>query len=266
MPKSDDTARTIQKTAMKEWHAKQSEWRARHQRQLASETYEVSHNILGKDRLIALTDAILAIIMTILVLELPKPKTMTWTGLWELRTSFFAYAISFFWIGALWSSLNRIWEHVRRVGNSAVVLSLILLFFASLMPYATSLESENYHNSVMQAFYGIVVILITLSNYVLHWVIDHSNRDNPVLLTITYSYRRELIPDISIKIAGLVLSLTVWAPAMMWSVLVAAAVILTEQRLTRKKTAAYLDQIRERCERSIRQKEKDEAAHARTAA
>lgn len=59
---------------------------------------------MGKERLAAFIDAVLAIIMTILVLELEKPKAMTWAGLWDLRANFFAYALSFFWLGLMWST------------------------------------------------------------------------------------------------------------------------------------------------------------------
>lgn len=56
---------------------------------------------MGQERLSAFIDAVIAIIMTILVLELDKPKTLDWQGLWELRENFFAYALSFFWLGAM---------------------------------------------------------------------------------------------------------------------------------------------------------------------
>ena len=54
--------------------------------------------MMEKDRLGAFIDAVLAIIMTILVLELPRPETYDIAGLWALRTNFFAYALSFFWL------------------------------------------------------------------------------------------------------------------------------------------------------------------------
>lgn len=57
---------------------------------------------MRKERLVTFTDAVLAIIMTILVLELPKPENATIEMIWNLKESFFAYMLSFFWLGALW--------------------------------------------------------------------------------------------------------------------------------------------------------------------
>lgn len=57
---------------------------------------------MSKERLVAFTDVVLAIIMTILVLELERPSELTWSALWELKTNFFAYTISFFWLGTMW--------------------------------------------------------------------------------------------------------------------------------------------------------------------
>jgi len=66
--------------------------------------------LMNKERMAAFTDAVLAIIMTILVLELEKPATMTLAGLWDLRANFFAYALSFFWLGLMWLTHHNNWE------------------------------------------------------------------------------------------------------------------------------------------------------------
>lgn len=161
--------------------------------------------------------------------------------------SFFSYAVSFFWIGELWSALNRIWEHVYRIDRRSILWTLILLFFTSFMPYATSLDSRYFTSSAMQGFYGIIIILITLTNLILHKVIDDCNRDNPTLLAITHAYRRSLIPDISVKILGLIITLTVWAPAMTWSILVAWLTLLLVTKLMERHTIAYLKKMRSIC-------------------
>lgn len=208
---------------------------------------DILHPTLGKDRLIALTDAILAIIMTVLVLELPKPAIRDWNAIWGLRTSFFSYAISFFWIGELWSALNRIWEHVYRIDRRSVLWTLLLLFFTSFMPYTTSLDSQYFNSSAMQGFYGIIILLITITNQILHRVIDECNRDNPTLLAITHTYRRALIPDICVKILGLVITLTLWAPAMTWSMLLSWLTLRLTTKLMTHHTIEYLKKMRSAC-------------------
>lgn len=190
---------------------------------------------MGKERLVAFTDAILAIIMTILVLELEKPAEPTVAAFWELRTAFFSYALSFFWLGSLWVGLNNIWEKAERISNPTIWWNLFLLFLASLIPYATSLCSTYFDSAVMQAFYGIVVIAMTVCNYFLHAVLDKPNADVPELLAATKAYRAMLLPDIAIKCVGLVLAITVYPPLMMWSVLVAAIYILIMKHLADRK-------------------------------
>ena len=190
---------------------------------------------MGKERLIAFTDAVLAIIMTILVLELDRPEAPTLAAFWALRTSFFAYALSFFWLASLWMGLNSIWEKVAAISNRVIWWNMLLLFFASLIPYATSLVSTYFDSRLMQAFYGIVVILMTAVNYALHKALEGPNRDVPALLAGTRTYCRLLLPDILIKLAGLVLALTVYPPIMMVSVLLAAAYILTGKHISDRK-------------------------------
>ncbi len=69
---------------------------------------------MNKERLAAFTDAVLAIIMTILVLELEKPKHVSLAGLWDLRANFFAYTLSFFWLGLMWSTHHSNWHKVKK--------------------------------------------------------------------------------------------------------------------------------------------------------
>ena len=82
---------------------------------------------MKKDRLIVLTDAVLAIIMTILVLELEKPTTPSLEAVWDLRQNFFACFLSFFWLGSLWMALNTLWEKVEKISSEIIWWNLFLL-------------------------------------------------------------------------------------------------------------------------------------------
>lgn len=190
---------------------------------------------MGKERLIAFTDAVLAIIMTILVLELEKPAEPTIVAFWALRQNFFAYFLSFFWLGSLWMALNGLWEKVEKISTPVIWWSLGLLFASSFLPYATGLVSTYFMSKTIQGFYGLIVIVTTVINWCLHKALDKPNADNKELLALTESYRKLLIPDILIKVIGMVLALTVYPPIMSYSVLIAAAYIISLKHMIDKK-------------------------------
>gem|GEM_PF-2773538 len=73
---------------------------------------------MNKERLAAFTDAILAIVMTILVLALDAPKEPTFAGFWDLRMSYFSYAISFFCLDSLWMGLNEVCNPAEHIDNA----------------------------------------------------------------------------------------------------------------------------------------------------
>lgn len=179
---------------------------------------------MKKDRVAAFTDAVLAIIMTILVLELERPSAPTLSALWELRHSFFSYALSFFWLGSMWINIHNEWESIEKINAKTLWVTLVLLFFCSVIPYATDLVSRDFNNRVTQAFYGIFVILVTLSNIWLSKTLDKADGDIPK--EIMAKRRRLLWIDIVIKVVGLIVSVTVYPPAMMYSVIIAAAFLM----------------------------------------
>ena len=154
--------------------------------------------MMEKDRLGAFIDAVLAIIMTILVLELPRPETYDIAGLWALRTNFFAYALSFFWLGAMWVNIHQSYRAVEKISQKTVWSAIVMLFFSSFYPYATKLIADAFFNKAMQGLYGVVVLLITFSvlgyykekvisisseNLLIRW--KHFNNEVPPLKTIS---------------------------------------------------------------------------------
>ena len=112
---------------------------------------------------------------------------------------------------------------------------MYLLFFVSFMPYATGIVSSHFMNHTAQLFYGLIVIVSTVANWFLHKVIDKPNIDQKELLEATAQYRKLLIPDLIIKGVGLILSLIVYPPIMMYSVLIAAFYIITLKTLSEKR-------------------------------
>jgi len=146
---------------------------------------------------------------------------------WALRHNFFAYFLSFFWLGSLWMALNGLWRNVERISTPVIWWSLGLLFMSSFLPYATGLVSTYFNNRTIQVFYGIIGIVTTVFNWFLHKSLESPNSDNKELIVAIEVYRKLLIPDIVIKIIGLILAVLVYPPIMMYSVLIAAAYIIT---------------------------------------
>ena len=182
---------------------------------------------MNKERLTAFTDAVLAIIMTILVLELEKPSEPTLKAIWELRTSYFSYTLSFFWLGTMWVNHHNEWQKVEKISKSVVWWSIILLFFSSLFPYTTSFVNSYFYSSVAQVFYGVVVLAVTYVNIELSRALEKANENNKKLKERTIKRINWLYIDIAIKIAGLIVSVFIYPPAMMLSVFITSILVLT---------------------------------------
>ena len=173
---------------------------------------------MNKERLAAFMDAVLAIIMTILILELKKPETATLKALWNLRVNFFAYTISFFWLGTMWINLHNEWHKIKYITTSIIWTNVVLLFFSSFFPYVTSFVTSYYNSSVAQGFYGIIVLAVTFCNIISGHLIGKANRNDEKLQESLKIKMRWLSVDTIIKIIGLIISCTFYPPAMMISV------------------------------------------------
>ena len=173
---------------------------------------------MNKERLAAFMDAVLAIIMTILILELKKPETATLKALWNLRVNFFAYTLSFFWLGTMWVNLHNEWHKIKYITPSIVWVNVVILFFSSFFPYVTSFVTSYYNSSVAQGFYGIIVLAVTFCNIISLYLIEKVNKHDKELQESLKIMIRWIKVDISIKIIGLIISCIFYPPAMMISV------------------------------------------------
>ena len=192
----------------------------------------MNRQVMGKERLGAFIDAVIAIIMTILVLELEKPKTFDLQGLWELRTNFFAYGLSFFWLGAMWTNFHSSSQVVEKISQKTVWTAIIMLFFSSFFPYTTKLVASNFNNATMQVFYGVIVLLISFSVlWYYHTLVEVNQTAEIEQLNISRLHWMKW--DIAIKILGIILSLTIFPAAEIVSVLInlCALVIPNQFRL-----------------------------------
>ena len=184
--------------------------------------------VMNKERLGAFMDAVIAIVMTILVLELEKPSAPTLEAFWNLRINFAAYALSFLWLAAMWTSLHNAWHVVEKISNRTMWLSMGLLFFSSLFPYATSLVASYFTSKVVQGFYGMVVIATTVMMVLIYGSLAQDDK-RPGTMRYMGRVRQLLLIDIGIKIAGTILGVLFWPPLVSVGIL-AAAVFITIMR------------------------------------
>lgn len=167
---------------------------------------------MNKDRLAAFTDAILAIIMTILVLELEKPSEANWAAVWALRQSFVSYIISFFWLGAMWVNLHSQWQRIERIDNRVVWCSIVMLFFASLFPWVTDFVGRNFMSRFANGAYLFVVLAVSFANIALNRYVGEANRKDNEFYNETKAVDRIMWIDIAIKVVGFGISMVICPP------------------------------------------------------
>jgi len=126
---------------------------------------------LGKNRLEAFSDGVLAIIITIMVLEMKVPHDPTPAALVSLLPVFLSYVLSFVYVGIYWNNHHHMLHACTRVTGPILWANLHLLFWLSLFPFATGWMGENHFASLPSALYGVVLLAAAIAYYVLQQTI-----------------------------------------------------------------------------------------------
>lgn len=113
-------------------------------------------------RLEAFYDAIIAIIVTVLVLELPQPASASLASMWAIKTSYFAYLISFLVCANLWQYHHLIYQHVDKINTRIIWLNILLMFVFSLIPYLTIFTADYPNELLPQVLYGLDFIIVDI--------------------------------------------------------------------------------------------------------
>jgi uncharacterized membrane protein len=114
---------------------------------------------MGKTRLEAFSDGVIAIIITIMVLELKVPHSAELSALWELGPVFLSYVLSFAYVGIYWNNHHHLLHAVKRVSGGMLWANLHLLFWLSLMPFTTGWMGENHFATWPVIIYGINLLM-----------------------------------------------------------------------------------------------------------
>jgi len=114
-------------------------------------------------RLEAFSDGVIAILITVMVLELRRPDAATWTALGRDAFVLLAYLLSFVYLGIYWNNHHHMFRLVSRVSGGVLWANLHLLFWLSLVPFVTDWLSEEHFATVPTAVYGILLLLAALA-------------------------------------------------------------------------------------------------------
>jgi uncharacterized membrane protein len=150
---------------------------------------------MTKNRLEAFSDGVLAIIITIMVLELKTPHGAGFSALMPLAPVFGSYILSFIYVGIYWNNHHHLFQATRRVSAGILWSNLHLLFWLSLFPLATAWMGENLLAPVPTAAYGLVLLLAAIAYYVLESaIIRREGRDSLLASAVGRDWKGKLSP------------------------------------------------------------------------
>lgn len=122
---------------------------------------------MEKERLVAFSDGVIAIIITIMVLELKPPHSPDWSALLALWPVFVSYVLSFLYVGIYWVNHHHVLYTARRVTGGVLWANLHLLFWLSLVPFSTAWMGENQFAKAPTGLYGFTLLMPAVAYYIL---------------------------------------------------------------------------------------------------
>ena len=137
---------------------------------------------MNTTRLEAFSDAVIAIALTIMVLELKIPHGADFEALQPLLPIFLSYVLSFVYLGIYWNNHHHMLQATRKVNGKVLWANLHLLFWLSLVPFVTGWMGENHFAPLPMAIYGIVLLCSAIAYTILQSVIVHHDHEENALL------------------------------------------------------------------------------------
>jgi uncharacterized membrane protein len=188
---------------------------------------------MGRGRLEAFSDGVLAIIITIMVLELKVPHGADLAAVRPLVPVFLSYVLSFIFVGIYWSNHHHLLQAIRHVDGRILWANLHLLFWLSLIPFVTGWMGENHFAALPVAFYGIVLLAAAIAYFILtRALISHHGRDSALAKALGKDFKGKA--SMVFYVAAIPLSfVTPWLACALY-VLVAIMWLIPDRRIERE--------------------------------
>lgn len=158
---------------------------------------------MGKNRLEAFSDGVLAIIITIMVLEMKVPHGDGFPALRPLLPVFLSYVLSFVYVGIYWNNHHHLLHAAGKVSGGVLWANLNLLFWLSLLPFATGWMGENHFAPLPSAIYGVVLLMAAIAYYLLqNRIIAADGADSVLRRAIGRDWKGKVSPLIYVAAIG----------------------------------------------------------------
>jgi uncharacterized membrane protein len=184
-------------------------------------------------RLEAFSDAVIAIIMTIMVLELVPPHEATLEALAELWPIFLSYVLSFAYLAIYWNNHHHLLQAAKTVSGRVLWANMLLLFWLSLVPFTTAWMGENHFAWIPVAIYGVVLILAAISYYFLVMTLIRAPGQSPTIAEVMANDRKGKISPVFYAVAIVLAPFAPFVSVAIYAV-VAAIWIIPDPRIERR--------------------------------
>lgn len=177
---------------------------------------------IGKTRAEAFSDGVLAIIITIMVLEIKVPHGEDFATLTSLYPKFLSYVLSFIYVAIYWNNHHHMLHTAKSISGSILWANLHLLFWLSLIPFATGWMGENHFAAFPTQFYGFVLLMAAVAYWLLQAsIIAHQGSDDVLRRAVGSDWKGKLSP--AVYLAAIVAGH--WLPSVAFALYSAVALI-----------------------------------------
>ena len=183
------------------------------------------------ERFEALIDAILAIIITIIVMEIPLPETTSLSSLLALYPEFISYTLSFIICFNFWNYHHNLFGIVHRLNSTITWSSAIGIMIVGLLPHVTTMISTNFYSFTAQFMFALVFFLTNINFYIADMLLIKVDKGN-IALRLTLKNKKEITLITSlIQIIGVILGYFIFQPIILICCIISIAVMLSWDRI-----------------------------------